>query len=515
MDEDELPAEPYVRMVGEAVYDMTYSDSDDDWHMCTDDGYGVGAAYFEDYKDVSAELYGKDLHDGSRPKQQDDGLRPHQWDGELCFGRRDGEAVIRGVTKGETVNIILDSGADMSVLPLSYKNCGKSLSKVSVLRDAQGNRMPGGALRQAVVTLEDDNGNLVEIRETFALSKVTDPLLALGKMLRRGWKIGSDGQDVKLVHGDFNKTVNFRSNSLALEAEIRMVGEQPSSVPTTPAVRQVTMSFEGMMNSLLTVPGWHLSLDRKVPFLVVANSNMFKDSEPQFNRVDYPYRTTIVLRDRVWEIVEYAELSTNEGIIPEFENEITTVVTFFHREASDVNAVGTVHTGPDDPFLQPRLLPHEPKGERDKEAQGYGWFGKSLEDGVYEMDDNESMGPQHEPGEGDPAFREPPQHLEDEDPDEIEIDGEKFEKNMSLSKLRVGLRMCGLPKGRSKADAWKRLLEYHKHFADNLAVELAQREFERRKAADGGGDARGQVIPRMPTKAERQIHELTHWPYAG
>jgi hypothetical protein len=45
-------------------------------------------------------------------------------------------------------------------------------------------------------------------------------------------------------------------------------------------------------------------------------------------------------------------------------------------------------------------------------------------------------------------------------------------------------------------------------------VELAQREFERKKMADGGSDARGQMIPRLPTKAERQVHELTHWPFA-
>ena len=39
---------------------------------------------------------------------------------------------------------------------------------------------------------------------------------------------------------------------------------------------------------------------------------------------------------------------------------------------------------------------------------------------------------------------------------------------------------------------------------------LAQREFERRKVMEGGEDVNGQAIPRMPTKSERQIHELTH-----
>ena len=30
---------------------------------------------------------------------------------------------------------------------------------------------------------------------------------------------------------------------------------------------------------------------------------------------------------------------------------------------------------------------------------------------------------------------------------------------------------------------------------------------------EGGEDVKGQAIPRMPTKSERQVHELTHWPF--
>ena len=112
-----MPTEPYVRIVAEGVYDMIYSDSDEDWCVCTDSKAETGAAYFEDFKEVPKELYGMDMDGGSRP---------HQWDGEVCFGRQCGNAVIRGVTQGEAVSIILDSGADMSVLPLSYKDCGKS-----------------------------------------------------------------------------------------------------------------------------------------------------------------------------------------------------------------------------------------------------------------------------------------------------------------------------------------------------------------------------------------------------
>ena len=114
LDEDEIPVEPYVRMVDGGVYDMTYSDSDDDWYVCNteEDQHG---AYFENFKDIPVETYGKKL---------DFGLRPPPFDGEVCQGRHADQAVIRGVTTGDAVSIILDSGADVSVLPLSYKNYG-------------------------------------------------------------------------------------------------------------------------------------------------------------------------------------------------------------------------------------------------------------------------------------------------------------------------------------------------------------------------------------------------------
>ena len=80
--------------------------------------------------------------------------------------------------------MILDSGADLSVLPLSYGEVGTPLDKTSVLRDAQGRKMQGGKLRQALVVIRDDLCNTMCLRETFALSNVSC-----------GWKIDEAGMD--------------------------------------------------------------------------------------------------------------------------------------------------------------------------------------------------------------------------------------------------------------------------------------------------------------------------------
>ena len=116
-DLDEQMDEPEVTMlrmvqVGE-TYDLTYSDSDDDWFVCDSCECG-GNAYFMDYANNSmnaaVELYGTG------------GLR--LLDGE--------EAYIRGVRLENNIPVILDSGADMSVLPMKFKNVGLALSKKSV-----------------------------------------------------------------------------------------------------------------------------------------------------------------------------------------------------------------------------------------------------------------------------------------------------------------------------------------------------------------------------------------------
>lgn len=63
------------------------------------------------------------------------------------------------------------------------------------------------------------------------------------------------------------------------------------------------------------------------------------------------------------------------------------MVTFFHQEMEDINQVGTINTGSDDPFLRPRLDEKARKDEVEMQQQGFGWHGRSLEDGVYEVED--------------------------------------------------------------------------------------------------------------------------------
>ena len=253
------------------------TDNDEDWIMFKHPCEGQGEARFVGFED---------LVDGGGSRPQRKGCN------KVDF--------VRTVAGEDGTVVILDSRADISVLPMSYREVGFPLDRVTSLRDAQGGKMTNGGMRQAIIELENEEGHLVELRESFALSNVKEPLLALGKLLRRGWKIEGESGDVRLTHGLFSKSLQFRHNSLAVDAKIRKVGTIMDQPVEESKVRAVTMEFQFLLKSLLGVAGWHLTSDRRVPFLVTLSTKFYKDSFPQFNRVDFPYRSTVIWKSGNW-----------------------------------------------------------------------------------------------------------------------------------------------------------------------------------------------------------------------
>ena len=80
-------------------------------------------------------------------------------------------------------DIILDSGADTSALPLKFSNAGNERPKPDVSYvDAQGATLDVKSTRLANVQSGD-----VIFREKFIVSGITCPLLSLGSVLRAGW----------------------------------------------------------------------------------------------------------------------------------------------------------------------------------------------------------------------------------------------------------------------------------------------------------------------------------------
>ncbi len=84
-------------------------------------------------------------------------------------------------------NIVLDSGAGVGALPLSFADVGVPCTHDgSLFADAQGNPLEVDPARFARVRLGKVK---VVFKEKFIVSGVTTPLLSLGSVLHGGWSV--------------------------------------------------------------------------------------------------------------------------------------------------------------------------------------------------------------------------------------------------------------------------------------------------------------------------------------
>ena len=160
-----------------------------------------------------------------------------------------------------SADIILDSGADTSALPLAYSDVGESCSHETVGQDyidAQGGKLDIRDTRWVTVDL----GNGVVLRERFIIANISCPLLALGvcsiSLDCAGWELQHTNDGICLVKNDRFVNVHFKRNSLCVQGCIRMISEDDvicpkRSTPSIPAIRAIHL--ERVLRRLL--PGWN------------------------------------------------------------------------------------------------------------------------------------------------------------------------------------------------------------------------------------------------------------------
>ena len=114
-----------------------------------------------------------------------------------------------GSTSPTPVEVVLDSGADGSVLPLEYAHIGlhdESFHKDSAYVDAQGKPINVRGSRIAEVQLGS-----VRFKERFIIAAVTSPLISMGRLLKDGWCLENNGGTMKLVRRWQEHTSSFQT----------------------------------------------------------------------------------------------------------------------------------------------------------------------------------------------------------------------------------------------------------------------------------------------------------------
>ena len=125
--------------------------------------------------------------------------------------------------------VVLDSGADVSVMPVEWLDHGFGSVAHGQVRtqDAQGNSMPCQGSR--LITL--DLGPIC-VQEQFYASAVSTPLMSLGRLLRQGWSVEQRHGNLCLcnIPEEVEIPISFKRNSLVVQASVHMVQTSDEAV---------------------------------------------------------------------------------------------------------------------------------------------------------------------------------------------------------------------------------------------------------------------------------------------
>ena len=210
-----------------------------------------------------------------------------------------------GCSDFESLNILIDSGADASIFPSSVLGRGHpAMSPAGKLVDAQGVEIPIMATKDIEVCLKDVGGRNIKLKETVAISdRVSQPIICYGHLLQSGW--GVDAQNRTLFHAASGVAIplELQQNSMVVCGTIRAIHEQLPSENVS-CIRAIQAEVDpGIVNGAV---GWELDLRGCGVGRHFAN----RCQDPTMVKPDIPgsfCRTTLVQVDAKWFVIELCE----------------------------------------------------------------------------------------------------------------------------------------------------------------------------------------------------------------
>ena len=275
------------------VFDMTATDHDEHWHVCGNQfDNPVGLEYFH-VRAISEDFHSTDM-----------------------------------------VDIILDSGSD-TALPKNFQGVGNDVqpSHHCVYYDAQGGQLQAQQHKRAQVQV----GNM-KLVDDFIVTDVSNPILPLGKLLRAGFTLAhGDDEQMYLSCGHMRAPVHFRRNSLCIRGFIRHIPSRDASAASEEVARDEYVRTVVISEPLQYLGNSWVEISAGLWALKVENPRFFV--EPDGCPVmDVPRRrTTVVIADNQWHLVEYCELMENRDVLREplaheGLTEFQQSITFLHND---------------------------------------------------------------------------------------------------------------------------------------------------------------------------------------
>ena len=151
----------------------------------------------------------------------------------------------------ELCTVIVDSGADVSRLPRDYVHCGHAVKSSPItVQDAQGGLMQVSDERLIEFVIPSESHGDVVIRERCIIADVTQPLLSMGRLIKKGWFPCRGDRGLWLNHDPSGADVKmrFKGMSLTVQAIIRRV-EQPNGVASASPSSAASASSRSIADS--------------------------------------------------------------------------------------------------------------------------------------------------------------------------------------------------------------------------------------------------------------------------
>ena len=408
----------------------------------------------------------------------------------------------------EEMEVVVDSGADISVAPLRFSQLGAPASPTNVLmQDAQGRRIREHGSRVLdldVTTLDNDK---VTIREKFAIANIEAVIVSMGRLLRMGWCLGSSNGSPHIEQGGHRIPVRLRRNTLTVLA---MVSAIATVVPgdATHAVRTLN-TFDDVgplpsdLEQLAGTPGWHI-LRSGLPVLVANGVEELDLEKLIWSEEDWPYLAVFVRADPAdrkpregdtW--IQALTLTTaaygdTPRVLSEIDPDFTgrrDVVILFHVEELPRNIL----TDPKDIFQEDESaygMPFVPEGEIVEPEGGVG----DLNARPGEAEPDEVM------GQGEP--------MAEEEPQGEELEGIRLHVETPLRVLKGLCDQLGLSHSGGKNKVLKRLKEHHEVLSRQMSAEIARKMF-----LDSERPPDMPKIPILPRTRQQELHNITHHPF--
>ena len=377
--------------------------------------------------------------------------------------------------------VILDSGADVTVLPLSHEEVGETSRELTNIRDAQGNPIPTAKMRKNVIfEIEGLEGERLFFRDKAVIGQVRQPLFCVGKLMRENWMPKQTERGLCMTRGSQGFSVHWSRNSLATHMKIHRVKASESFV-------RMIVEIPDALERLSVSPGWKLRSTGQ-PMHVSLSADVTQDPSLQFPSARWPFHTTLLSKGgRMYEVFESGEFWEDRKLINTYAPKVK-MITLLSQDPVEPESVGVVQSDPSSSSRDRRpeaeqIAPPQPESSEADGQRAGGAEEKQLEliqGDVVPMETGDSV---------------------------LVVNGIEILQSSSLGTLRAACKFLRVSPHGSKAVLWGRLQTEIADAQTKAAVQASDAvlaEFSRKPQV--------QPIAEMPDPETVALHEVTHYP---